>query len=258
MRKEKKAPWIKKMVAELSETVAPDSERTRQALAVIQQAIDEKQLYYKPSPLRLLGIQLQYISPASWVIQAGFLLTVLFLLRLTSMAQRELADYLWWSSVTAAWMGMMACADLGHHLSRGMAELEQSCYINLPQLWTIKMILMGTVDLLILGLCSGGISHNTQTPIWQVGVYLLVPFVLSNLCCLLFLSVLRERRNHGAQLALAVVLALAALGPSLADVYNWGSFGVWLLILAAGCILLAEQLREYYKKIAGGEILCWN
>ena len=243
----------------VSKSLFPDSERKNRSMDVLRRAVDEKRLLYKPSPLNLLGIQLQYISPGFWALQGGLLLAVLLLLWRTSSTHGELADYLWWGSVSAAWMGMLVCGDLGRHLSRGMAELEQSCYFNLPQMWTVKMILTGGADILILGFCCGGIAYNTDTPIWQVSVYLLVPFVLSNLCCLLLLTILRGKRGHGTQLALAIVTAMAASGPSLAVwSYTWNFLWTWVMVLAVGSALLVRQLRQCYKKISRGEILCWN
>ena len=242
-----------------SKTLTPDPERKSRSMVVLRRAVSEKRLPYKPSPLDLMGIQLQYISPGFWVLQGCLLLVVVFLLWHTSSIQGELVDYLWWGSVTAAWMGMLVCGDLGRHLSRGMAELEQSCYFNLPQMWTIKMILTGGADILILGFCCGGIAYNTHTPIWQVSVYLLVPFVLSNLCCLLLLTIFRGKKGHGTQLALAIVTAMAALGPSLTVwSYTWNFLWTWVMALAVGSALLAGQLRQCYKKISRGEILCWN
>ena len=246
-------------VIKASKALSPDPERKNRSMDVLRQAVSEKRLLYKPTPLNLLGIQLQYISSGFWVLQGGLLLAVVLLLWRTSSIQGELADYLWWGSVAAAWMGMLVCGDLGWHLSRGMAELEQSCYFNLPQMWTIKMILTSGADILILGLCCGGIAYNTDTPVWQVSVYLLVPFVLSNLCCLLFLTLLRGKKGHGGQLALAIVIAMAASGPSLTVwSYTWNFLWTWVMTLAVGSALLARQLRQCYKKISRGEILCWN
>lgn len=237
----------------------PDPERKKQTMDVLRQAIEDKRLSYHPSLLNLLGIQLQYISPAYWALQGAFLFAVILFLFRTSSIQGDLADYLWWSSAAAAWMGMTACADLGRHLSRGMAELEQTCYFNLPQMWTAKMLLTGGADILILGLCCGGIARNTNTPVWQVSVYLLVPFVLSNLCCLLLLSIVRGERGHAGQLVLAIVTAAAAAAPSFTDQsYTWNFLWTWVLTLIVGIALLVMQLRKCYKKISGGEILCWN
>lgn len=246
-------------VIKVSKTLSPDPERKSRSMDVLRQAVSEKRLLYKPSLLNLLGIQLQYISPGFWALQGGLLLVVVLLLWRTSSIHGGLVDYLWWGSVTAAWMGMLVCGDLGRHLSRGMAELEQSCYFNLPQMWTIKMVLTGGADILILGFCCGGIAYNTDTPVWQVSVYLLVPFVLSNLCCLLLLTLLRGKRGHGTLLALAIVIAMAASGPSLAVwSYTWNFLWTWVMTLAVGSVLLARQLRQCYKKISRGEILCWN
>ena len=85
-----------------SKTLSSDPERKSRSMDVLRQAVSEKRLFYKPSPLNLLVVQIQYISPGFWALQGGLLLAVILLLWRTSSIQGVLADYLWWGSITAA------------------------------------------------------------------------------------------------------------------------------------------------------------
>lgn len=162
-------------------SLAPGEAGRSQALAGIRQAVQEKTIYSHPSPRELLLVELRYISPGFWILQGSLVALLAALLEKTALDGGALPDYLRWISVLAAWMGVLGCSSLGRHFSRGMAELEQSCYFNLPQLWTIRMALSGAVDILALVLGSGRIAERTNLPLVQVCVYVLVPFVLSNL-----------------------------------------------------------------------------
>lgn len=250
---------VDRILRECGREPAPDAQRKKETFEVLEGAVKRKPICYKPSLFDLFRIQLQYISPMFWVIQGAFLAAVALMLERTNRTDGGLCHYLWWGSLTAAWMGAAVCGELGRHFSRGMAELEQSCYFNLPQMWTMRMILSGSVDIVLLGVCSGGIARSARAPLGQVCVYLLAPFVLSNLCCLWAVTAFRGGRNRYARLIVAFMTALLAVTPSLGpEVYEAEHFGVWVAVLFFGTVLWIKQLRQCYRKIAGGEILCWS
>lgn len=239
--------------------LVPDAGKKQAALEAVRRETEKKKVRYTPSFPEVVGIQLQYMSPVFWGTQGAVLAAVLLLLCGTALRQGGLTDYLWWGSMAAAWMGQMACGELVRHLAGGMAELEQSCYINLPQMWTIRMILAGSVDMLILCICCGGIAWNTGSSLLQVGLYLLVPFVLSNLCGFTLLEIMRGSWGRYGQAASAVWIAVLALVPGVAPVlYGTGFLWLWVTALVLGAVLLAGELRRCYRKIERGEAVCWN
>lgn len=247
------------ILREYGRALVPDERRKRETLELLKREIENKTIRYKPSFPELFGIQLQYISPAFWAVQGMFLAAVLFVLGRSDLHGGELSGYLWWGSLTAAWMGLAVCVELGRHLSHNIAELEQSCYINLAQMWTMRMILSGGADIVLLGFCCFGIARNTQSAVWQICVYLLVPFVISNLSCLWAVTVLRGGRSRYAYPVLAFLTALLAFIPSLIPkMYEAEYFWIWVAALLFGTVLLAKQLRQCYKRIEKGELLCWS
>lgn len=237
----------------------PDPYKKRNSLICIQDAIEAKKIHSVPSPSRLLGIQLQYISPLFWLIQGGLLLLLLLFLYKFTGQGAELADDLWWSSIMAAWMGVISQGLLGKHFSHGMAELEQSCYINLSQMWTIRMLLTTSVDIAVLTAFSGGIALRTDTFVGRIAVYLLTPFVLSNVCCLSVIGTLRGGRGRYALAVLAVVTALLAVAPSVfPEMYRAVHLWVWLCMLFLETMIFAGQIRLCHDRIVRGEMICWN
>lgn len=237
----------------------PDRVKREKAFVLIHEAVEKKELRHTSSFGELIVIQLQYITPLLWVLQGGLVLFSALTLQRMSGRVAELNEYLWWSSIVAACLGALSCGSVAHHISHGMAELEQSCYINLTQLWTIRMILTAGVDICVLAAFSGGIAIDTQTSFGRIAVYLLVPFVLSGFCCLLLVGVVRGGRRRYGQLVLAGITAFLAATPSmLPQAYSVNYLWVWSALLAGGVIILAGQLRSCYHKIARGEILCWS
>lgn len=240
--------------------LAPGEERKESVMQEIERCIARKRIRNTPSWHELAWIELQYISPMFWIAQAGLVAALILLLEHTSLHRGELKDYLQWISVMAAWMGVLTCGDLGRHFSRGMAELEQSCYFNLPQMWTIRMILSGTADILILMLCGTRIAEDTYVPFLQVCLYILVPFVLSNVVCLMLVTGLRSARGGYGQLVTgfltgSIAAAIVMIPSELyAKAYVWR----WGMLLLAGTIFYFWQLQRIYGKIRRGEALCWN
>lgn len=244
---------------ETASELKPDSHKKKESLVLIQNCINAKKIRNTPPPGELLWIQVQYISPVFWVCQGGLLLLLILLLYRLPGQRAELTDYLWWSSIAAAWMGVLSNGVMGRHFSNRMAELEQSCYINLSQMWTIRMILTTGVDICILTVFSGGIAARTDTFFGRIAMYLLVPFMLSNICCLLMISALRSGRGKFTLAALAVIMALLAMSPSVFTVaYTTAYLWVWFCLLILGAAIFAGQIRNCYSRITRGEMICWN
>ncbi|MCI8542320.1 hypothetical protein [Acetatifactor aquisgranensis] len=246
-----------------AETLVPEKEKRGDALRQIRKNIHEKTMCQTDQIISLRNlflIQLRHISPSFWIIQGILAGSLALLLKKISMDDGALPDYLRWISVLAAWMGVLGCCSLGRHFSQGMAELEQSCYFNLPQLWTIKMTLSGAADVLVLALGSGTIAGKTNLPFGQVCLYVMVPFVLSNICCLLFFTALRGSRNRYGQLVLALMTGLlaAAVSSLPMEAYAKGSLWAWAAVFSGGIGIYLCQLRYMYGKIRRGEIVCWN
>lgn len=237
----------------------PEPYKKEESLRLIQGCIQSKKIRNTPPLSELVWIQVQYITPAFWVLQGGLLLLLALLLYRLPGQKDNLMGYLWWSSIAAAWMGVLSNGSLGRHFSNKTAELEQSCYINLSQLWTIRMILTTGVDICILTVFSGGIATRTDTFFGRVAMYLLVPFMLSNICCLLMISALRGSRGKYTLTALAVVTALIAMSPFVfPEAYTTAYLWVWFCLLVLGAAVFAGQMRNCYSRMTRGEIICWN
>ena len=247
-------------VRRLKQECMPDPERRKQSLAEIRQNISKKTFCRTPFPGELLAVQIQYLSAGFWILQGIFIVAMILFVERASGGKRELADYLQWTSVIAAWMGVAGCSQLSRHFSRGMAELEQSCYFNLSQVWTIRMAFSGLVDIGVLTLCGGRIAERAKAPFGAVCVYILVPFVLANVCCLFFFTALRGGRSRYVQLAMAFVTGTLAAVPAATpgEAYAGARLWKWWAVLAAGAVFYLWQLRCIYRKIRRGEMVCWN
>lgn len=236
-----------------------DTGKRDAAMLHIREAIAQKQLRVRPSSWELLRMLVQNITKEYWIGQGIFVLTAYFCLHQMKLLRAEKGDYLLWFSLGAALMGLIGICELGKHVSYHMMELEQSCYFNLKQVWTINMILFGSVDILVLSCLSAVISRRTQMEFAAICVYLFVPFVLSNLCYLLLFTAVRCGGRRYWQLAAGAAMGVLSVVPSLVPrVYYITYLWVWILILAVGVVLLMAEFCTVNKRFTQGEVLCWN
>jgi len=154
--------------------------RKAESLKRIAGAVEEKQYAYHPSWWEIFRGQIKYISAFCL---GGQVLCLLALLLLFGYLQEEGADlqaYLGTASVLASYMGIFLMLELSRSRSFGVLEIEQTCYLNLKQIWCVKMLLFGCLDIVLLTVMILGVAGNTAWSLFQVMVYLLVPFVISN------------------------------------------------------------------------------
>lgn len=234
------------------------SEKQQAALSNIRRAAKEHTLRPVLSVWELIRIQLMYISPGYWIGQ-GMLLGILVLYFRNMQITDSLRDCIPWFSAAAAFMGVFGIAELGKHFSSKTAEVEQSCYFRLEQLWMVKMILFSGVDILVISAFTGGIAERTGMGAGAVCVYLLTPFLLSNACYMFLMTALRGGGGRYQQFTAAVFLGIAAMLPSISPYAYYANYlWVWLVAAAAGAAVLIGETHVLYNKMAKGETLCWN
>lgn len=239
--------------------LVPEDSRRERALRAIKAGVAGKKIRHMLSAGEIILIEMQYFSPSFWLSEGLLVAALLAVLKLVPPSGEFLMDYLLGASVAAAWMGVAVCSDLARHISRRMAELEQSCYFNLPQIWTLRMILAGLADMAFLTVCSGMAAEKTSALFLQICVYVLVPFVLSNVCCLLFFTAFRGGSGRFGMFAVAFLTGTAAFCPvMMPDLYLAEFLWIWVAALLMGSGILAGQMCFLCRKMKRGEMLCWN
>lgn len=243
-----------------------DEERRKEALAVIGRAAASHRTIYYPSWGEMLIGQLRYISKAAWIGQGGFLAAAILLYALFRNHEDQIRLCLIYGSMVAAGVGMVAVMELSKSAACHMAEIEQSCYFNLGQIWSIRLILLGGGDLCVLAVLIFGLWGRGSYGPLALGLYLLVPFVISNLCYLFFLTVGRtfgrRRLSEGAgggsnswlSMVMALFMCLLAAAPSaFPKAYDRASLWIWALVFLIGTVLLAAEIKVLLARASDGK-----
>lgn len=231
----------------------------QEILQNVKQEVTEKRRIYCPSLWEIFRGQLKYISGFCLGGQGLCLLLLVFMFSYFQRTGQNMMTYLGTGSVTASFIGIFFILELSRNRDYGMTELEQTCYLNLKQIWCVKMILFGCMDLLIFTIMILGIAGNTSCSVFQIIIYLLVPFVWSNGIQLLVFTMLRGGKREYLQMGAVLLTSILWLYPlSHPSWYTVTYFGLWLMALAAAFAFLAREILAVWHKLGEGEMICWN
>lgn len=250
---------MKKKDKIILEEIPIDTGQKQRILRKIAEAAEEKRYAYCPSFWEIFHGQLKYIS--SFCLGGQIICFLLFLAVLGYFQSQGVGRtvYLGIGSASSSCIGVFLMMELSRSRDYGVAELEQACYLDLKQVWCIKMILFGSLDILTLTAMAFGIAGNTSLHMIRIIVYLLAPFVLSNALQLLVFTFLRSRKGEYLQMGAAAFASGMSLLPL--DHPNWYTapyFGIWVCVLAAALAFLAREIVQLYHNLEEGEGICWS
>ena len=140
-----------------------------------------------------------------------------------------------------------------------MAELEQTLYLNLKQMVCIRMLEAGILDLVILCILTGLTGRFNSAGTKVCLLYMLVPFLWSDVLYLHMLTAFRNGLAGYRQISAGILCGLLALFPvMLEDAYETAALPWWCAFGLAGALLLGAEIYGILGKIEGGDSLCLN
>ena len=247
----------RKLYEEEIQSFPPDPARKAESLRAIQQAVLQKRIQKRPSFAENVWNQLRFQTWQHWAAQGSVLLfALLFVLRIQSRCKAP-ADSIAACSVFLVFSGNICLSGIARLFSKNMAELEKTLYLDLKQMVCIHMLEAGIFDLLVLGILAGFSASRLDTGAFAYTLYLLVPFLWSEVFYLHMLTHARSAASSFRQLSAAALCGIAALFPSLwKNAYLPETKPVLALLSAAGCCLLAIEIRSVFGSIDAGDRFC--
>ena len=158
----------------------PDPEATEKKRLLKQLNYDVRNMDYcnpQSFPEKILT-QVSYLSPLSWLIQAGFL-AILFFFAYRGERGRVTS----FTILLAPCLILILLCELIKTFSHNMWEMESACRYNLTQLFFFRLCILSGSDFLVLG---GALAAFQMTGgrLWQFSLNVLLPFFLSASLCL--------------------------------------------------------------------------
>lgn len=202
--------------------------------------------------------QFKYISPLLWVVQLlAFGLCMFMIGRINR--DTDITPVLSSISFIVAFIGVVGFPELCKSFSHQMWELEQSCKYNLRQIAAIKLSIIGMIDLLMVLIVSVMTSVQTAMPVWEMALYLFVPF---NLVCIVSFFVISLTRNKSsvfpvffAGFGVAYIMLLCVNRFSL---YQSVSIPIWAILCLSTFIALMVKIVQFIKGMEEGGLVVWN
>lgn len=178
----------------------PDTERRKTYLARLTAAAEEMDYLRQESFFqRILSTGASF---SGWTWAAHIVLLLLFY---TSAFSEDHSLLTAISLGLAPGLVLLLLYELSKTFGNHMWEMESVCRYNLPQLFFLRLTLLGSMDFVVLTLCLV-VFRMTGGLLWQFAVYTLLPFFLLSSFCLFLLRRLGSR-CHPAGLVAAVLLA---------------------------------------------------
>lgn len=211
-------------------------------------------------PFRELFVgQIKYISPYIWIVQAIFLLLILFSLSLSTNGIDDRQTIITILSVSAPIIALVAIPELAKSFSYNMWEIESTSKFNLQKLIAIRLIIIGVIDLSIITILIVTTSTFYEISFVNVVLYLLVPFNFANSIYLFLL-----RKFHGKRVVISCLIAGLIIVISLGSIsmfngwYVLTSTFIWIILLAFSLCALVHELIKLIKATRSGGEMLWN
>ena len=233
---------LKKILQETMEAPAP--ERKQEFLCRIgkMQTVTSRISYGK-----FVASQIFYIGKWGWLISVLSFAGIYFVCAATDK------NVLWMFSAMVPFLAVSFLAESLRSEVCEMAELEMATRFSLKSLILARMEIMGFVHLLLLGLSVFTGHWLEGMPLLSTGVYLLVPYLLTNTAGLYLARRMRGRECLYAVLAVAVVVAVI---PQIARLlYKEELFSWWLAALG---ILSVLAIKEWKRNMERWEEYTWS
>lgn len=231
-----------------------DESKKQKSLSKISQAVYQKKVRYSPSFIACIIEQLRYQSWRYWGLQGGvLLLAVLLMAYLNKSGEKGISIAI--CSLFMVLSGNICLSGMGRLFSWNMAELEQTLYLNLKQMVCIHLLVAGVLDVVVLVIIATFSRGLFERETGAYLLYLLVPFLWSDILYLRMLTVFRGGMGEYRQLSAGIICGILAVFPSFFEkAYHPAYLPVWgvLVIIEAGILILV--IRRLIGKIEGGEV----
>ena len=238
-------------------TVAPAGETNIQKTVLAGKRLLMKNPVQELRWYRRIVNQFKYISPLLWLSQL-LAIGICMLLISQISSDTDITSILSAISFVVALLGVVGFPEICKSFSYQMWELEQSCKYNLRQIVAIKLSIIGTIDLLIILAITLFTSLQTELPMWEMALYLFVPF---NLACIVsfFVTSLARNKNSvfpifpaGFGFAFLMLLWINRFSP-----YQSISIPIWLILCFGTFAILIWKAAQFIKGMdEGGLAIC--
>lgn len=227
-----------------------------------------KDVYYAPEPIRKKDFLKKYhrreLSRWDFLLtQAGYIrwwvwaASILLFGGVLWLASGQDNETVWVAAALTPFLALLIVVENGKSRFYGMEELELSCRIPLRAVVLARMIILGLLHLLLLGVLIPVMAAWGAVGLFQAGLYLLTPYLLT---AAIGLEISRRVRGNEGLLACATVAGLVCALEEVTkfsrpELYQVEAVPLWGTVLV---LTIAAFALEFFKMMTEAEELQWN
>lgn len=236
-----------------------DENRKRESISLLQNKIKEKHINMAHHGRKILLQQVRYMDKLIMITQ--IVLYVIVVIIAIMMRQKGVLEeeIILFSILISGLFGIISIAQISRIFSSGIAELSESCYFNVKQIVAFQLLISGVMNLTMLFFVILFVGLFWKIALIQIGLYILVPFVIAQCCCLKALLLEIGRKNSYLLIIVGIFITILYIViASIPRVYQLTALSIWGVSFVVGILLLGMQVRALFEGIERGDMLCMN
>lgn len=236
-----------------------DEKRKKESLLLLGETISQKRIHIAYDKKQIFLNQIRYMDKSMLVIHMGICAILSLLILNFSRYGADKEAIIAFSMISSAALGIISIVEISRIFFSGIAELSESCYFNVKQIVACHMFIAGIINLTILSLGVLFVGIRWKMNLLQAGLYVLVPLVVTECCCLkVLLSEIGRKSLYPLVMVGAFLVVFYLVLASSPGLYEITALGIWGTAFFAGIVMLAWQIKNLFQRIEKGEIVCTN
>ncbi len=234
---------LKRSIQRAYDAPAPDKKKKADFLRTLPQP--------KISMPQFIFSQIAYIR--KWTL----FFSVLLLLPALIGAYQIGENTLWVVSSFVPFLGLLAVSESTRSTKYGMCEFEMTTRFSLKSVMLARMSFLGLMDLIILCVITPLCRIGNDFLLFQTGVYLFVPYLLTVNICLWITRRFHSNGNIYGCMCISILISSANAGLRYINtrIYQSSFIIVWVIL---SLLLLVGAAYEIYHTIKQTEEYKWN
>ena len=186
--------------------------------------------------------QLRMMRKRWWVIQFA----VLYLAWLFLSTENEVFYLRRGMGIFAALFAIILIPELWRNLTNRCMEVEIASYYSLHQIYAARILLFGTVDVLLLTAFIGGAHYFLSIALMDLVTQFLLPMVVT--ACICFVALGKQRRNEWLAIGLSVLWSGVWWAIAANDqLYSALTIPIWLSVFVIAFLFLTFTIYRLLK-----------
>ncbi len=199
--------------------------------------------------------QIRYIRKRVWMMSIALVISVLLGLRFIYID--DIFRFVWIVFSVLPFIVLISVMEISRSTSCHMEELEMSCRYSLTDIVLVRLGILGSLNFTVFVILLLLFSGKTGYSFWRLGIYMLVPFMLTCTLSLFVLNHVRIRETFYicGGISCFVSVLNSVLVYSIKTVFTDKFLTLWGIVFFALLILMIFQTFKYIWKLEGKQ---WN